>query len=103
MYAATPLLGRAGLLDSPTTAIVRALLRISGMLFDIQLQYPPKFLDFFGRQYAPAPGRKIQLEESDLHAAQLFHQPAEMFEHHADLILPALRDFYFIPGIRGAL
>jgi hypothetical protein len=55
----------------------------------IQLQHVPELLHLALRQRTETPGRKIQLQKTNLHAPQLFHQLAEVLEHHADLILPA--------------
>ena len=96
-FLAVPGDGRIGFDDKPTTAMVRVDCRISGMV--IEFQDAPEFFDLFRREQAITPGRQIELQETDFHAAQLLHQPPEVLEHFPDLILAAFRDFYLIPGI----
>src|ERR1700722_15862117 len=105
MYSVTPLLTRMGFADSPTTAMVFDDLRISAMfdMFDIEFQHLAEPLDLLRGQRTMLARRHIQLQESDLHAAQLLDQSAEMLEHHADLILPSFSELHLIPGIRALL
>src|SRR5258708_3587461 len=44
-----------------------------------------------------------QVERSDLYALELLHQPPGMFEHEPDLVLAALEEPHFIPGICRAM
>src|SRR5579862_3275765 len=105
MYSETPLLGRRGLLDKPTTAMVWLDRSSSGMLMPltrfrpIYLQHLLEPLHLARRQVAIAPRRLVQLQERDLHAAQLLHQHPEVFEHHANLILAAFVNLDFVPRV----
>src|SRR5262245_39115215 len=104
MYSETPFDGRMGLPERPTTAMTRVAVRISFMVaIAIHLQYLPKPLDLFVRESPPAAGGDIELQKTDLHAAKFFDQPAGVFEHFSNLILPALGDLHFVPRIRTRL
>src|SRR5215210_1248697 len=104
MYSDTPWLGRMGLFDRPTTAIVLYLRRMSlvsgtGSRF-IHLQQPAELLHFAVSQVAPLAGLESgEFEEPDLHAPELFHQDAEVPEHQANLMLSALDEFHFVPRV----
>src|SRR5436309_1588279 len=105
MYAATPLLARLGLVDNPTTAIVRAVFRISGMFGIRSLVHFQKLSEAIDlargekSQFAALQG--FQFQKTDLHPPELFDQPPEVLEHDANLVLPAFHKPDFIPGIRG--
>src|ERR1035438_5490131 len=43
--------------------------------------------------------QRPQVDGSNLDAPQLLHQPAEMFEHHADLVIAPFHQTHFIPGV----
>ena len=46
--------------------------------------------------------QRAQFDGADAHAPQFFHQPSEMFEHDADLLVAAFDQPHFVPGIIAA-
>src|SRR5579875_278540 len=109
----TPRLGRVGLFDSPTTAIVFALLnrsviswsvimRCTSLFFYsiIKMQQAAKMRDFcVGKCSIRARLQCAEIQKSDLYPLQLLHQPAEVFKHDSDLILTAFDELYFVPWV----
>src|SRR6266850_2115836 len=90
--------------DESVTAMLYILAKSKALLLALlQLQQLAEPLHFFRRQRAPAAGRQIEFQERNLHAPQLLHQPAEIFEHDPDLILAALRNAHLIPRIGAGL
>ena len=56
---------------------------------------------YFGACQRPVGARfqRSQIEEADSDALKLFHQPAEVLKHDADLVLPAFHQLHLVPGI----
>src|SRR5512140_472518 len=107
MYWDTPKLGRLFLLERPTTAITRAVPNssrmdpISDTLPHRNALQPLHFrcgqVTHFSVPQTP------QFQEADLGALQFLHQPAEVPDHDAHLILPSLDQAHLVPRIHGAL
>src|SRR5579862_5016280 len=47
--------------------------------------------------------QRTQIHRADFHALEFFHQQAEVFEHHSDLIFAAFEEPDLIPGILRAV
>ena len=102
MYCETPWLGRIGLFESPTTAIVGICGEFSRVRsFEASSIFRPGGTSpLHVGKIAPLAGfQSGKLEKADLHAAELLHQHAEVLEHQADLVLPALDQLDFVPGV----
>jgi len=57
-------------------------------------------MNFLFRKIAKLAGlQRSQLQRADPDPSQLLDQPAEMFEHQADLVVPAFVQADFVPGI----
>src|SRR5260370_15482519 len=82
-------------------------LRKMSEIFSIRFLRRQTALEFF--DFGPAQVAKFaRLERPEIHRPdadplQFFHQPAEIFEHHADLVLAALDQAYLIPRVLGAV
>jgi hypothetical protein len=62
-----------------------------------------EFFDFLRGEVSIAAGGEVEFEEADFHATEFFHQLAEVFEHHSDLVLAAFGEADFIPRILAGL
>src|SRR5215831_10863092 len=65
----------------------------------VELQYFPEALNFGGGERAHFARRDVQFQERDLYTLQFFHHMPEVAEHETNLILPALDQLHFVPGI----
>src|SRR5512140_2675936 len=107
MYWDTPKLGRLFLLDRPTTAITRAVPNssridpISNTLPHRNALQPLHFR--LGQVTHSSVWQPPQFQKTDLGALQFLHQPAEVLDHDAHLILPSLDQPHLVPRIHGAL
>src|SRR5579875_1928860 len=86
----TPKLGRRGLLERPTTALV------------LEVNEFAEAGDFCVGEGAIGAGFEVaQFEETDFDALELFDQTAEVFKHDADLILAAFDEAHFVPRVNA--
>ena len=76
--------------------------RVCGVAADrrFEMHHAQQPLRFLGLQVTPhARLQAAQREEAYPHPAELLHEPVKMFEHDADLVLPALGQPHFVPRV----